>query len=699
MSADFERVRRESVPLLPSILPRLFPRGRVIGREFRVGNLAGEPGQSLAINLETGVWSDFATGQKGPDLTSLLAAMLDVSQVDACLLAQTIMDDPSVAETVCAQPVTAPSKPIDVPIYTPETFALPEWGSPFLLHEYRWGDGSLAFVVARYGNSRASKTYRPWVWDGYAWSKTGLPERRPLYRLPQLLAAPQTRPVLVVEGEKCADLAADVLGDRLAVVTWSGGASATGKTDWQPLAGRSVIIWPDADAPGRRAGSDIAERIQGIVADLSIIETGELPPRADIVDIWNDLAGRHGTAETLMSWIESHRRVVPTVPIPSRPAQDWTQELRVTPSGSPKRIVYNVDLIVQHDDYFKDWWIEAWDDHIWIGSRQATDADLYAARAYLSQRWHIEVPEELIRNAILARRPHRNTIVEWLRSLKWDGRSRWLDLAAQVFRDPSDYLVSVLRMLFCGLAARALTPGVKFDHCIIIRGPQGIGKTRFFELLGGDRYVAIYASMMTDAKDVLSAMSSGWVVNIEELFDSRRNIREIKSIITSTTDTWRRPYDRIAQVRPKRCVLVGTTDAELGFLDDPAGYRRFLIINCHCRLQLDWFCSAREALFAEAVHCVTNDPNWWQLDSASRQLAEQIASDLELEDPWMHTFREALVPGVAYSMDQLCAMLSIAVSQQHSGVTRRVARIVRHLGWIKRRGKDGRYWYEYCADG
>lgn len=49
----------------------LFPAGRRSGPEWRVGSLAGEPGQSLAIRIQgdkRGVWADFAGGGKGDAL-------------------------------------------------------------------------------------------------------------------------------------------------------------------------------------------------------------------------------------------------------------------------------------------------------------------------------------------------------------------------------------------------------------------------------------------------------------------------------------------------------------------------------------------------------------------------------------------------------------------------------------------------------
>lgn len=60
------------------LAPELLPAGRRDGRHWRCGSLAGEPGQSLAINLigsKAGIWHDFHTGEAG-DALDLVAGVL-----------------------------------------------------------------------------------------------------------------------------------------------------------------------------------------------------------------------------------------------------------------------------------------------------------------------------------------------------------------------------------------------------------------------------------------------------------------------------------------------------------------------------------------------------------------------------------------------------------------------------------------------
>jgi hypothetical protein len=70
-----------------TLAPELLPAGHRAGRHWRCGSLAGEPGQSLAINLTgdmAGIWHDFATGEAG-DALDLVAQVLFRGDVRAAM--------------------------------------------------------------------------------------------------------------------------------------------------------------------------------------------------------------------------------------------------------------------------------------------------------------------------------------------------------------------------------------------------------------------------------------------------------------------------------------------------------------------------------------------------------------------------------------------------------------------------------------
>ncbi|RMH20834.1 MAG: DUF3987 domain-containing protein, partial [Gemmatimonadetes bacterium] len=125
--------------------------------------------------------------------------------------------------------------------------------------------------------------------DG-SWTIGAMPELRPVYRLPELLAAGPDQSVFVVEGEKCADALASV---GLIVTTSAGGSKAAAKTDWSPLRGREVVIIADNDDAGDAYADEVAARAHAAGAvEIRILSTrnlwSEAPEGADIADLLGD---------------------------------------------------------------------------------------------------------------------------------------------------------------------------------------------------------------------------------------------------------------------------------------------------------------------------------------------------------------------------------------------------------------------------
>ena len=157
-------------------------------------------------------------------------------------------------------------------------------------HAHRWnycsGDGELVGAVIRWDTPKG-KEIRPVSRDGTGWRIGAMPEPRPLYRLGELQDSLEDNPdqvALVVEGEKACE-AARALG--FVSVTSSGGANASAKTDWSPLRGRTVTIWPDNDDPGAKYAQTVAELLLRLdpPAAVRIIEPpAELPVGGDVVD-------------------------------------------------------------------------------------------------------------------------------------------------------------------------------------------------------------------------------------------------------------------------------------------------------------------------------------------------------------------------------------------------------------------------------
>lgn len=124
------------------------------------------------------------------------------------------------------------------------------------------------------------------------WQYTAPPAPRLIYGRYALETMPGV-PVLMVEGEKCADEAQRVFPE-VPVVTWSGGSNAVGKTDFSPLKGRDVIIMPDHDEPGAKAAKALEKALQEVGANsirivdierLFFDKVGHALSGGDIVDL------------------------------------------------------------------------------------------------------------------------------------------------------------------------------------------------------------------------------------------------------------------------------------------------------------------------------------------------------------------------------------------------------------------------------
>ena len=82
---DFATINAVALLALPALLARWTPDGRAVGREWTARNprRADAHAGSFKVNLQTGRWSDFATGDRGGDPVSLAAYLHSLSQAEA----------------------------------------------------------------------------------------------------------------------------------------------------------------------------------------------------------------------------------------------------------------------------------------------------------------------------------------------------------------------------------------------------------------------------------------------------------------------------------------------------------------------------------------------------------------------------------------------------------------------------------------
>lgn len=231
-SPQRDEVRTDLLVRLPSVLSSLFPDGKERYGKFYIGDVHGAPGDSLEVVMEgekAGIWIDRATNEGG-DIFALVAASRGLS-VQA--------DFPQVLDCAAELVGRFPAAPARRGKSGPP---IDDLGPVTGKWDYQDAGGSLIVVVYRYDPPGRRKEFRPFDVKRQKWSP---PEPRPLYNQPGLAAAER---VVLVEGEKCAQALIDI--GVVATTAMNGARAPIEKTDWSPLTGKSVLIWPDRDKPG-----------------------------------------------------------------------------------------------------------------------------------------------------------------------------------------------------------------------------------------------------------------------------------------------------------------------------------------------------------------------------------------------------------------------------------------------------------------
>lgn len=238
-----EAIRRALLDQLESVLMQLCPAGTIKGGKFLIGDVQGNPGDSLEVVLhgpKAGLWTDRATGQGG-DIFALIGA---------CRTLHLQHEFPKVlvaAHDLLGQSHARPSprRKTDTPI--------DDLGPATAKWDYLDPTGKLIAVVYRYDPPGRKKAYRPW---DAKHRKMAPPHPRPLYNQPGIATA---NSVVLVEGEKSAQ--ALIEAGICATTAMHGANAPIEKTDWSPLADKAVIIWPDNDQPGMHYANLAAQAV------------------------------------------------------------------------------------------------------------------------------------------------------------------------------------------------------------------------------------------------------------------------------------------------------------------------------------------------------------------------------------------------------------------------------------------------------
>lgn len=279
------------------------------------------------------------------------------------------------------------------------------------------------------------------------------------------------------------------------------------------------------------------------------------------------------------------------------PRESLISQLDKNDRGDVKNTRNNCAMIFRHDEvlYGKIKFnaltqrIDIVGDVPWVRSPEATtvtNSDLRGVRLYVENNYGITIEKYIDEGlALVADENQYHPIRDYLNDLPpWDGTER-VRYALHKFlgADVSDYSYELLKVFMLGAVSRVFKPGIKFDYILCLVGSQGVGKSTFF------RYLAVKDDWFSDdlknieSDGVYQKLQGHWIIEMSEMMGAinARTNEAIKSFLSRQKETFRTPYDKLPEDRPRQCVFGGTTN-KLQFLPaDKTGNRRFLPILCH----------------------------------------------------------------------------------------------------------------------
>lgn len=735
---DFKAISSYLLDNIRTIIPEWLPGGRLMGTSYSCSDIMGGKGTSFKVNLENGIWQDFATGQKGGDLVSLYAAINSMNQVEAAKR----LDEQYTVGSYTPAPRKKLPQEVDI-IAPPKGTELPK---EVIKAENAWiykdFKGNTLFAVCRYNKKDGGKFFSPWSYsESKGWVMKSWPEPRPLYGL-ELLN--NSKPVLIVEGEKSAVAAREMINGAYSVVTWSSGSNSYNKTDWRPVHGRKVLIWPDADDPGIACGNAIAKMLVDYCPEIKILDVGDIEQKG-----W-DAADSSFTFKEFVAWAKPRVRVVKgycektNTNITGKPELDEPQrktlnerviskdlnawavwdEIGLKVNQNTNTPHYNVDnAIIVLENYSKV------GDHLWFDefhSKYFTDLDydyttiikepreindvdfIDLTRMMQSELSLVKMTKTIVQDAIMsyANKNRKNEPKDWMETLKWDGKHR----VKRFFHEycgaiDTEYTSSVSKNFWVSMVARVFMPGCKADNMVILEGKQGAMKSSALEVIGGDWYAS--TSESPSSKDFFQTLQGTMILEIAELDSFGKADRNtIKKVLSTAKDRYRPSYGKTAQNFPRRCIFAGTTNED-HYLNDPTGARRFWPVRV-TNIHIEAIRQDREQLFAEAVSLFNDGEDWYEVPY---HLAKEVQDSRRESDIWEEEIAKWLDSHAKIDPNEgryfttiheiATQCLRLDPSQQTRSVKIRIGNILRSIGCEGKQGRllnssvrEWRYYFE-----
>lgn len=284
-------------------------------------------------------------------------------------------------------------------------------------------------------------------------------------------------------------------------------------------------------------------------------------------------------------------------------------------------------------------------------TRGMNDNDVRLVRAWFEYQGK-KITLQDTRDAIetIARKNKSNYVINWLKTLTWDGVVRLDRVLPDYFQSPDGpYERAVGPRWFISLIARAMEPGCQADFTLILEGEQECRKSSSLLSLMHDP--TWYAENQSEigTKDFYENMRGVWVLGFDELASlTNADNAKMKSSLTRRHDKFRKSYGHYSDNYLRGIVFCGTIDCKT-YLKDAAGGRRFWPVKVQCEIDTKKIERDRDQIFAEAfMRWQRGDV--WHVDTQELRALCKIEQEERFEiDTWEETIVRWLADPTRFS--------------------------------------------------
>ena len=177
---------------------------------------------------------------------------------------------------------------------------------------------------------------------------------------------------------------------------------------------------------------------------------------------------------------------------------------------------------------------------------------------------------------------------------------------------------------------------IKDDTALILKGPQGVGKSSFLRTLASPEYFCDNVYGVADKDQCLKAHKH-WIIEWAELetFIGRRDISLVKSFLSTEKDQIRKPYGTTDEEFYRHFSFFGTTN-QPEILTDNTGNRRLQIVEVNEVIDLEYARANRDKFWGAVKAAANSGEPWWFSPAEEAEIEEHNYSytlkDRDLEE-------------------------------------------------------------------